>query len=84
MVMYAGQGVGLITEILPAAEIVTKLVEEAKRIIQQKFSHDIVHHADIGTSHAHCFKCCKLLIHHCTGQGIQHSTSILHNNQDMQ
>ncbi|ONK74101.1 uncharacterized protein A4U43_C03F2780 [Asparagus officinalis] len=49
MVMYAGQGVGLIKEILPAAEIVTRLVEEAKRIIQQKFSHDFVHHADIGS-----------------------------------
>lgn len=39
MVMYAGQGVGLIKEILPAGEVVRKLVEEAQHVIQQKFSH---------------------------------------------
>lgn len=38
MVMYAGQGVGLIREILPAGEVVKRLVEEAQSIIQQRFS----------------------------------------------
>lgn len=38
MVMYAGQGVGLIREILPAGEVVKRLVEEAKSIILQQFS----------------------------------------------
>ncbi|WOL08721.1 hypothetical protein Cni_G17474 [Canna indica] len=33
MVMYAGEGVGLIKEILPAGEVVKKLVEEAQDII---------------------------------------------------
>ncbi|KAK7328135.1 hypothetical protein VNO77_22231 [Canavalia gladiata] len=37
MVMYAGQGVGLIKEILPAAEAVKRLVEEAQLIIHQNF-----------------------------------------------
>jgi len=40
MVMYAGQGVGLIKEILPAGEVVRKLAGEAQHIIQKKFSHD--------------------------------------------
>ncbi|RWV81152.1 hypothetical protein GW17_00057452 [Ensete ventricosum] len=40
MAMYAGEGVGLINEILPAGEVVKSLVEEAQHIIQQKFSHD--------------------------------------------
>lgn len=39
MVMYAGEGVGMIKEILPAAEVLKKLVNEAQQIIQQKFSH---------------------------------------------
>ncbi|CAL9101509.1 unnamed protein product [Musa textilis] len=39
MAMYAGEGVGLIKEILPAGEVVKSLVEEAQHIIQQKFSH---------------------------------------------
>lgn len=39
MAMYAGEGVGLIKEILPAGEVVKSLVEEAQYIIQQKFSH---------------------------------------------
>lgn len=39
MVMYAGEGVGMIKEILPAAEVLKKLVDEAQQIIQQKFSH---------------------------------------------
>ncbi|EHA8588261.1 2-nitropropane dioxygenase [Cocos nucifera] len=38
MVMYAGQGVGLIREILPAGQVVKRLVEEAQSIIQQRFS----------------------------------------------
>lgn len=37
MVMYAGQGVGLIKEILPAHEVVKRLVEEAKFFICQEF-----------------------------------------------
>lgn len=37
--MYAGEGVGMIKEILPAAEVLNKLVNEAQQIIQQKFSH---------------------------------------------
>ncbi|KAL9272793.1 putative nitronate monooxygenase [Drosera capensis] len=38
MVMYAGQGVGLIREILPAAEVVKRLVEGAQLLIEEKFS----------------------------------------------
>ncbi|WCJ18733.1 Aldolase-type TIM barrel family protein [Euphorbia peplus] len=38
MAMYAGQGVGLIDEILPAKVVVQKLVEGAQQLIQQKFS----------------------------------------------
>ena len=38
MAMYAGQGVGLIKEILPAGEVVKRLVEGAKVLIKQKFS----------------------------------------------
>ncbi|KAI3978569.1 hypothetical protein MKX01_015744 [Papaver californicum] len=37
MVMYAGQGVGLIKEILPAREVVKRLVEEAKSFIREEF-----------------------------------------------
>lgn len=37
MVMYAGQGVGLIKDILPAGEVVKRLVEEARQIIQKRF-----------------------------------------------
>ncbi|GMN57469.1 hypothetical protein TIFTF001_026573 [Ficus carica] len=37
MVMYAGEGVGLIKEILPAGEVVKRLVEGAQLLIQQKF-----------------------------------------------
>lgn len=40
MVMYAGQGVGLITEILPAREVIRRLVNEAQLIIHQRFSSD--------------------------------------------
>lgn len=35
MVMYAGEGVGLIREILPAGEVVKMLVEGAQLLIQQ-------------------------------------------------
>ncbi|KAK9286722.1 hypothetical protein L1049_015125 [Liquidambar formosana] len=38
MAMYAGQGVGLIKEILPAAEVVKRLVEGAQLLIQQQFN----------------------------------------------
>ncbi|XP_068641524.1 uncharacterized protein [Aristolochia californica] len=37
MVMYAGESVGLIKEILPAGEVVKNLVEGAKQIIRQNF-----------------------------------------------
>ncbi|OAY84484.1 Nitronate monooxygenase, partial [Ananas comosus] len=37
MVMYAGEGVGLIKDILPAGEVVERLVEEARQIIQKRF-----------------------------------------------
>ncbi|KAM0899093.1 hypothetical protein ACQ4PT_021526 [Festuca glaucescens] len=38
MAMYAGQGVGLITEIIPAGEVVKRLVAEAQRVIGEKLS----------------------------------------------
>ncbi|KDP40914.1 hypothetical protein JCGZ_24913 [Jatropha curcas] len=38
MAMYAGQGVGLIDEILPASEVVKMLVEGAQQLIQQELS----------------------------------------------
>lgn len=38
MVMYAGEGVGLIKEILPAAEVVRSLLEDAQHIIECKFN----------------------------------------------
>lgn len=37
MVMYAGQGVGLIKEILPASQVVKMLVEGAQKIIRESF-----------------------------------------------
>ncbi|XVF44797.1 hypothetical protein PTKIN_Ptkin02bG0152900 [Pterospermum kingtungense] len=42
MAMYAGQSVGLIKEILPAGEVVKKLVEGAQLLIQQRFSGESV------------------------------------------
>ncbi|XWS39747.1 hypothetical protein CRYUN_Cryun18bG0080800 [Craigia yunnanensis] len=42
MVMYAGQSVGLIKEILPAGEVVKRLVERAQLLIQQRFSGESV------------------------------------------
>lgn len=41
MVMYAGQGVGLIKEILPAGEIVKRLAEDAQLLIRKKYSGEI-------------------------------------------
>ena len=38
MAMYAGQSVGLITEIVPAREVVKRLVAEAQRVIGEKLS----------------------------------------------
>lgn len=35
MCMYAGEGVGLIKEILHASEVIRRLVEEAQLLIQQ-------------------------------------------------
>ncbi|KAK6945762.1 Nitronate monooxygenase [Dillenia turbinata] len=37
MTMYAGEGVGIIKEILPAAEVIKRLVDGAQLLIQQKF-----------------------------------------------
>ncbi|KAI4375608.1 hypothetical protein MLD38_013460 [Melastoma candidum] len=37
MAMYAGQGVGLIKEILPAGEVVRRLVQEAQQVVKDKF-----------------------------------------------
>lgn len=37
MAMYGGQGVGLIKEILPTAEVVRRLVEGAQLLINQNF-----------------------------------------------
>lgn len=37
MCMYAGEGVGLIKEILHASEVIKRLVEGAQLIIQQNF-----------------------------------------------
>ncbi|XP_038995911.1 NADH:quinone reductase-like isoform X3 [Hibiscus syriacus] len=42
MVMYAGQSVGLIKEIIPAEEVVKRLVEGAQLLIHQTFSLDSV------------------------------------------
>lgn len=38
MVMYAGQGVGLIKEILPASEVIKGLVKGAQDLIQKEFA----------------------------------------------
>lgn len=49
MAMYAGQGIGLIREILPAVEVMKRIVEGAKRLINQQFACDIqgIAHLDI-------------------------------------
>lgn len=36
MVMYAGQGVGLIKEILPAGEVIPTIVKAAQNLIHQQ------------------------------------------------
>ena len=38
MAMYAGQGVGLIKEILPASEVIKRLVEGAQQLIREEFA----------------------------------------------
>lgn len=38
MAMYAGQSIGLIKEILPAGEVVKRIVEGAQRLIDQQFA----------------------------------------------
>ncbi|KAH1040302.1 hypothetical protein J1N35_042045 [Gossypium stocksii] len=42
MALYAGQSVGLIKEILPAGEVVKRLVEGAQHLIRQRFNEDSV------------------------------------------
>ncbi|MFS7979216.1 putative enoyl-[acyl-carrier-protein] reductase (NADH) [Helianthus anomalus] len=41
MVMYAGEGVGLINGILPAAQVVKRLVEGAQTLIQQRLTSSV-------------------------------------------
>ncbi|KAG8368648.1 hypothetical protein BUALT_Bualt15G0067400 [Buddleja alternifolia] len=38
MAMYAGQGVGLIKEIIPASEAINRLIKGAQRLIQKEFA----------------------------------------------
>ncbi|KAI3445749.1 hypothetical protein Pfo_002414 [Paulownia fortunei] len=38
MVMYAGQGVGLIKEIIPASEVIKRIVQGARGLIQKEFA----------------------------------------------
>ncbi|XP_009604521.1 uncharacterized protein [Nicotiana tomentosiformis] len=38
MAMYAGQSIGLIKEILPAGEVIKRIVERAQRLIDQQFA----------------------------------------------
>lgn len=38
MAMYAGEGVALIEEIIPASEVIKRLVEGAQALIQKEFS----------------------------------------------
>ncbi|KAF3660941.1 putative UDP-glycosyltransferase 85A5-like [Capsicum annuum] len=38
MAMYAGQSIGLIKEILPAGEVINRIVEGAQRLIDQQFA----------------------------------------------
>lgn len=37
MVMYGGQGVGLIKEILPAGQVVKRIIQGAQNLINQQF-----------------------------------------------
>ncbi|KAK1385948.1 NMO domain-containing protein [Heracleum sosnowskyi] len=41
MVMYAGQGVGLIKEILPAGEVIPRIVKAAQSLIHQQLENEI-------------------------------------------
>ncbi|KAL5223081.1 hypothetical protein ABZP36_027794 [Zizania latifolia] len=38
MVMYAGQAVGLITEIIPASEVIKRLIDEVQHVIRERLS----------------------------------------------
>lgn len=38
MAMYAGESIGLIKEILPAGEVIKRIVERAQRLIDQQFA----------------------------------------------
>lgn len=38
MVMYAGQGVGLIKDIIPASEAIFRLIKGAQRLIEKEFA----------------------------------------------
>ncbi|KAK6136486.1 hypothetical protein DH2020_029782 [Rehmannia glutinosa] len=49
MVMYAGQGVGLINEILPASEVIKRLVEGAQALILKEFALDKISAENINT-----------------------------------
>ncbi|KAK6156835.1 hypothetical protein DH2020_011083 [Rehmannia glutinosa] len=49
MVMYAGQGVGLINEILPASEVIKRLVEGAQALILKEFASDKISAENINT-----------------------------------
>lgn len=40
MVMYAGQGVGLIKEILPAGEVIPRIIKAAQNLIQQQLEYE--------------------------------------------
>ncbi|KAL6517631.1 hypothetical protein OROMI_033332 [Orobanche minor] len=42
MVMYAGQGVGLVKEIIPAGEVIKRLVQGAQALILKEFASDNV------------------------------------------
>jgi NAD(P)H-dependent flavin oxidoreductase YrpB (nitropropane dioxygenase family) len=35
MALYAGQGVGQVTEVVPAAHVITELAEAAERLLRQ-------------------------------------------------
>ena len=41
MAMYAGEGIGLIKDILPAGEVIRRIVEGAKHLINQQFACDM-------------------------------------------
>lgn len=41
MVMYAGQGVGLVEEIIPASEVIKRVVKGAQVLIQKEFGSEL-------------------------------------------